>query len=337
MPSTAATTTPASTSPSTPTPIATIDSPSAMITISPWRSAKWLGHELPALDAEEVAARRCRAASASAHRARPAARRRRTRRRRAGRRRSRCSTARPMTERAQLRVVAARDARTARCARCARPRRRRRTAAPSRRTPRARTARATSNAAIAPNIAIRTTPLLGVDDARQPRVADPRPPQHAEHEQPLREPLPGRLVGHQRRALGQREHEDEVEEQLERRDASPRSRSVMRALRLAASIAPSMATATGVNSLAARDGRLRARHRRRAARRRDLRLRHPPRLVGGRRDRTAATSARSSCARSAPRPSWAAGRCARSPCITWAGRVRGRPRCRSRRTGTAAR
>ena len=34
---------PASTSDSTPTPIATIDSPSAMITIRPKRSAKWLG------------------------------------------------------------------------------------------------------------------------------------------------------------------------------------------------------------------------------------------------------------------------------------------------------
>ena len=40
----AAITIPASTSAvSTPTPIATIDSPSAMITISPKRSAKWLG------------------------------------------------------------------------------------------------------------------------------------------------------------------------------------------------------------------------------------------------------------------------------------------------------
>ena len=61
--------------------------------------------------------------------------------------------------------------------------------------------------------------LLGVDDARQPRVADPRPPHHAEHEQALGEALPRRVGGHQRRALGEREHEDEVEEQLERRDA----------------------------------------------------------------------------------------------------------------------
>ena len=43
MPSTAAATTPASTPPSAPTPIATIDSPRAMIRISPWRSAKCPG------------------------------------------------------------------------------------------------------------------------------------------------------------------------------------------------------------------------------------------------------------------------------------------------------
>jgi hypothetical protein len=58
--------------------------------------------------------------------------------------------------------------------------------------------------------------LLGVDEARQPRVAAPGPPQHREHEHRLGEPVPGRLVGHQLRALGEREHEDEVEEQLER-------------------------------------------------------------------------------------------------------------------------
>jgi hypothetical protein len=61
--------------------------------------------------------------------------------------------------------------------------------------------------------------LLRVHDAGEPGVADPAPPQHAEHEHPLREPLPRRRVGHQRRALGEREDEDEVEEQLERRDA----------------------------------------------------------------------------------------------------------------------
>ena len=61
-------------------------------------------------------------------------------------------------------------------------------------------------------------PLLGVDDAGQPGVADPGPPQHAEHEDPLRQARPGRIVRHQRGALGDGEHEDEVEEELERGD-----------------------------------------------------------------------------------------------------------------------
>ena len=59
--------------------------------------------------------------------------------------------------------------------------------------------------------------LLGVDDAGEPRVADPRPPQDREHEEALRDALPGRLVSHQLRALRDREDEDEVEEELERR------------------------------------------------------------------------------------------------------------------------
>jgi hypothetical protein len=60
--------------------------------------------------------------------------------------------------------------------------------------------------------------LLGIDRARQPRVADPRPPQGAEHEQALGQARPRRLVGHERGALREREDEDEVEEELERRD-----------------------------------------------------------------------------------------------------------------------
>ena len=62
-------------------------------------------------------------------------------------------------------------------------------------------------------------PFLRIDHARQPRVADPCPPEQAEHEEAPGEPLPGRIRGHQRRALGEREHEDEIEEQLERQDA----------------------------------------------------------------------------------------------------------------------
>ncbi len=43
MPSTAATTTLGAITALEPAPITTIDSPSAMITIAPWRSAKWPG------------------------------------------------------------------------------------------------------------------------------------------------------------------------------------------------------------------------------------------------------------------------------------------------------
>ena len=35
--------------------------------------------------------------------------------------------------------------------------------------------------------------FLGIHDTRQPRIADPRPPEHAEHQQPTSEPAPGRV------------------------------------------------------------------------------------------------------------------------------------------------
>ena len=60
--------------------------------------------------------------------------------------------------------------------------------------------------------------LVGIHGVRQPGIADPRPPQRREHEQPVAEAAPGRVVGHQRRDLREREHEHEIEEQLERRD-----------------------------------------------------------------------------------------------------------------------
>ena len=63
--------------------------------------------------------------------------------------------------------------------------------------------------------------LLGIDHARQPRVTRPRPPEHPEHQQALRQPFPGRVVEHQRGALGDRENEDEVEEELERHHPLP--------------------------------------------------------------------------------------------------------------------
>ena len=60
--------------------------------------------------------------------------------------------------------------------------------------------------------------FLGLDQAREPRVADPRPPDHREREQPATDSRPVRLGRHQRIALGEAEHEDEIEEELERLD-----------------------------------------------------------------------------------------------------------------------
>ena len=92
---------------SAPTPIATIDSPSAMITISPWRSAKCSGIMPPAARVDHQ-----RAADVEHQRERPQRalqrRRRRTRRRAAGRRRCRADHE-PDRRVAQARVVAAGD------------------------------------------------------------------------------------------------------------------------------------------------------------------------------------------------------------------------------------
>jgi hypothetical protein len=60
--------------------------------------------------------------------------------------------------------------------------------------------------------------LFGLDEAREPRVAHPRPPQHREHEHPAADPGPVRLGLHQGGALCEAEHEDKVEEELERLD-----------------------------------------------------------------------------------------------------------------------
>ncbi len=60
--------------------------------------------------------------------------------------------------------------------------------------------------------------LLRVDDAGEPGVGDPRPPQDAQHDQPFGETLPRRLGGHECRALRDGQHEHQVEEQLERSD-----------------------------------------------------------------------------------------------------------------------
>ena len=60
--------------------------------------------------------------------------------------------------------------------------------------------------------------LFGLDDARQPRVAHPGPPEHGERQHPAPDSLPRRLGRHERGALSEREHEHEVEEELERFD-----------------------------------------------------------------------------------------------------------------------
>ena len=52
----------------------------------------------------------------------------------------------------------------------------------------------------------------------EPGVADPAPPQQRQHEQAAHEPAHREVVGHQGRDLREREHEDEVEEELDRRD-----------------------------------------------------------------------------------------------------------------------
>ena len=59
----------------------------------------------------------------------------------------------------------------------------------------------------------------GIDGVGQPGVGRPRPPERAEDQQAVPEPAPGRIVRQNRRDLREPEDEDEVEEELERRDA----------------------------------------------------------------------------------------------------------------------
>ena len=57
-----------------------------------------------------------------------------------------------------------------------------------------------------------------IDRVRQPGVGGPRPPERGEDQEPVPEPAPRRIVRQHGRHLREREDEDEVEEQLERRD-----------------------------------------------------------------------------------------------------------------------
>ena len=110
-----------------------------------------------------------------------------------------------------------RRSRRARGARSARTRTRTRRGTRRRRRRPGTASDAISIAPIAANIAIRTAPFLGVDRVRQPGVGGPRPPEHPEHEQALDEAGPGRVLDDEPGHLREREDEDQVEEELERR------------------------------------------------------------------------------------------------------------------------
>ena len=60
--------------------------------------------------------------------------------------------------------------------------------------------------------------LVDIHRARQPRVDAPRQPERREGEHPAKHSMPRRVVHEQARDLGHREHEDQVEEELERGD-----------------------------------------------------------------------------------------------------------------------
>ena len=60
--------------------------------------------------------------------------------------------------------------------------------------------------------------LIDVQRAGQPGIAAPRPPDRRQHEHPPKHSAPRRVIGEQARDLRDREHEDQVEEQLERGD-----------------------------------------------------------------------------------------------------------------------
>jgi hypothetical protein len=61
--------------------------------------------------------------------------------------------------------------------------------------------------------------FVGARLVAQPGVRRPAEPQQGQQDEPATEAAQRRVVGHQRGDLGQREDEDQVEEQLESRDA----------------------------------------------------------------------------------------------------------------------
>jgi hypothetical protein len=61
--------------------------------------------------------------------------------------------------------------------------------------------------------------LLRIDGVRQPGIGRPRPPERGQHERATADPGERRVVGEQYRDLREREHEDEIEEELARRNS----------------------------------------------------------------------------------------------------------------------
>ena len=165
--------------------------PSAMITISPWRSAKWPGTSFQPLEPKKYGP-----PMSSSERERP----QRALQQPVGERGATSSPtpiagadrqpdapsgAAPGSSRLAITnsQICADRARTP-YAHGEQQRRRRRTP-PGRTAPRRATPPSRRTSPAAPS-------LLGVDHAGQPRVADPRPPQHPEHEQSLGEARPRR-------------------------------------------------------------------------------------------------------------------------------------------------
>ena len=174
--------------PMSPTPIATIDSPSAMITIkrealgevrrrdAPLRATPTLSVPTTSItrEASQIQARLPSAKPPASS---------------DQRRRCREPRSEPSAGARSTRVVPA-PQRRARCSGCARRSTRRRTSTASSWNA-SGTASAMKNiAAIAVNMISRVTPLLDVDGVRHPCVRRPRPPHHREHERRAREPRP---------------------------------------------------------------------------------------------------------------------------------------------------
>ena len=61
-------------------------------------------------------------------------------------------------------------------------------------------------------------PFVGPHHVAEPGVAHPAPPQERQHQQPAEHAAGCQVVRHQRRHLGDREHEHQIEEQLDLRD-----------------------------------------------------------------------------------------------------------------------